>query len=222
MHYARQLAVLPVLRLRRGRHEPAGEHHRLGAEAVPRTLQGQEADQVGRLPLRLRRPPPPRIPDQVRGQPQEEPPMHPVRPGLPGVRRRRPATRRPAPRVRGGGAVRAGVRHHARRTAQLPRREDGPEQGQDPAGGERVADPGRHPDGGVRLPARQPVGPGVGDRPVPRDRGKRSGIRSDPNRADDPEYIVRLVGQVVAVSVETVRIVAGLPAEYADRPPPPG
>ena len=44
---------------------------------------------------------------------------------------------------------------------------------------------------------------------------KRSGIRSDPNRADDPEYIVRLVGQVVRVSVETVRIVAGLPENYS-------
>jgi predicted helicase len=44
---------------------------------------------------------------------------------------------------------------------------------------------------------------------------KRSGIRSDPNRADDPEYIVRLVGQVVRVSVETVRIVAALPASYS-------
>jgi len=43
---------------------------------------------------------------------------------------------------------------------------------------------------------------------------KRSGIRSDPNRADDPEYIVRLVGQVVRVSLETVRIVGELPAEY--------
>ncbi len=41
---------------------------------------------------------------------------------------------------------------------------------------------------------------------------KRSGITSDPNRADDEEYIVRLVGQVVRVSVETVRIVRGLPA----------
>ena len=41
---------------------------------------------------------------------------------------------------------------------------------------------------------------------------KRSGIRSDPNRADDPEYIVRLVGQVVRVSVETARIVKSLPA----------
>jgi predicted helicase len=37
----------------------------------------------------------------------------------------------------------------------------------------------------------------------------RSGITSDPNRPDDPEYIVRLIGQVVAVSVATVGIVAG-------------
>ncbi len=33
---------------------------------------------------------------------------------------------------------------------------------------------------------------------------------SDPNRAADPEYIVRLIGQVIKVSVETVAIVAGL------------
>jgi predicted helicase len=43
---------------------------------------------------------------------------------------------------------------------------------------------------------------------------KRSGIRSDPNRADDPEYIVRLVGQFVRVSIETVEIINGLPAEF--------
>jgi predicted helicase len=43
---------------------------------------------------------------------------------------------------------------------------------------------------------------------------ERSGIRSDPNREDDEEYIVRLVGQVVRVSLETVRIVKGLPGEY--------
>ena len=41
---------------------------------------------------------------------------------------------------------------------------------------------------------------------------KRSGIRSDPNRADDPEYIVRLVGQVVRVSLETTKMVNSLPA----------
>jgi predicted helicase len=40
----------------------------------------------------------------------------------------------------------------------------------------------------------------------------RSGIRSDPNRPDDAEYIVRLVGQVVRVSLETVNLVAALPA----------
>jgi predicted helicase len=39
----------------------------------------------------------------------------------------------------------------------------------------------------------------------------RSGITTDPNRADDPESIVRLVERVVRVSVETVSIVASLP-----------
>ena len=34
---------------------------------------------------------------------------------------------------------------------------------------------------------------------------------SDPNREDDPGYIVRLVGQVVRVSFETVRIANVLP-----------
>jgi predicted helicase len=34
---------------------------------------------------------------------------------------------------------------------------------------------------------------------------------SDPNREDDPAYIIRLVGQVVRVSVETVAIVKSLP-----------
>ena len=39
---------------------------------------------------------------------------------------------------------------------------------------------------------------------------KRSGIVSDPNNLDDPEYIVRLVGRVVMVSVETVKLVEEL------------
>ncbi len=34
---------------------------------------------------------------------------------------------------------------------------------------------------------------------------------SDPNREDDPSYIVRLVGQVVRVSIETASIVKALP-----------
>ena len=34
---------------------------------------------------------------------------------------------------------------------------------------------------------------------------------SDPNREDEPGYIVRLVGQVIEVSLSTIRIVGGLP-----------
>jgi predicted helicase len=44
---------------------------------------------------------------------------------------------------------------------------------------------------------------------------KRSGITSDPNREDEPRYIVDLVGRVVQVSVETVRIVKGLPEQFS-------
>ena len=40
---------------------------------------------------------------------------------------------------------------------------------------------------------------------------KRNGITNDPNRPDDPEYIVRLLGQVITVSLETVKAVKGLP-----------
>ena len=40
---------------------------------------------------------------------------------------------------------------------------------------------------------------------------KRSGIVNDPNRADDPQYIVKLIGKVITVSLETVDIVEGLP-----------
>jgi predicted helicase len=35
---------------------------------------------------------------------------------------------------------------------------------------------------------------------------------SDPNREDDPGYIVRLAGQVVRVSIATVRITNSLPS----------
>ena len=48
---------------------------------------------------------------------------------------------------------------------------------------------------------------------------KRSGITSDPNRPDDEEYIVRLIGRVVTVSVETVRLVKELPPVVADTSP---
>jgi predicted helicase len=39
---------------------------------------------------------------------------------------------------------------------------------------------------------------------------KRSGITNDPNRDDDPTYIIRLIKKVVTVSVETVGLVEGI------------
>jgi predicted helicase len=39
---------------------------------------------------------------------------------------------------------------------------------------------------------------------------KRSGITNDPNRADDPQYIVRLIGQVITVSLETANSIETL------------
>ena len=41
---------------------------------------------------------------------------------------------------------------------------------------------------------------------------ERSGIVNDPNRTDDPQYIVKLIGKVITVSLETVDIVNELPA----------
>ena len=39
----------------------------------------------------------------------------------------------------------------------------------------------------------------------------RSGITNDPNRGDDPKYILRLIGQVITVSLETQQIISSLP-----------
>lgn len=47
---------------------------------------------------------------------------------------------------------------------------------------------------------------------------KRSGIVNDPNQPDDPQAIVRLIGQVITVSLATVRIVNSLPP-LAIQPP---
>ena len=43
-------------------------------------------------------------------------------------------------------------------------------------------------------------------------RDEHGNITSDPNRLDDEQYIVRLIGQVITVSLETVKAVKGLPA----------
>ena len=50
---------------------------------------------------------------------------------------------------------------------------------------------------------------------------KRSGILNDPNRPHDPQYIRRLIAQVIAVSLETDRIVGNLPDLAVDIQPSP-
>lgn len=40
---------------------------------------------------------------------------------------------------------------------------------------------------------------------------KRSGIKNDPNREDEPDYIVKLIGKVITVSLETQKLIAALP-----------
>jgi predicted helicase len=42
-------------------------------------------------------------------------------------------------------------------------------------------------------------------------RDENGNIVSDPNRMDDEEYIVRLIGQVITVSLETLKVVKALP-----------
>jgi hypothetical protein len=43
---------------------------------------------------------------------------------------------------------------------------------------------------------------------------KESGLANDPNRAEDEQYIPRLIGQVITVSLETLKIVAELPENF--------
>ncbi|MGL5511555.1 MAG: type ISP restriction/modification enzyme, partial [Microcoleaceae cyanobacterium] len=41
---------------------------------------------------------------------------------------------------------------------------------------------------------------------------KRSGITNDPNRLDDEQYIIKLIGKVITVSLETLKIIKKLPS----------
>jgi predicted helicase len=40
---------------------------------------------------------------------------------------------------------------------------------------------------------------------------KRSGITNDPNREDEPDYIIKLVCKVISVSLKTQKLIAALP-----------
>src|ERR1017187_8525640 len=69
---------------------------------------------------------------------------------------------------------------------------------------ERSSDvsPRRHSARGIPLPPRLPL------RVIDQYQVKGE---SDPNREDDPGYIVRLAGQVGRISMETARLVKSLP-----------
>ncbi|HLX61128.1 MAG TPA: type ISP restriction/modification enzyme [Planctomycetota bacterium] len=97
----------------------------------------------------------------------------------------------------------------------LPRPKNAPQPRQKEPRRQRFAHPRRHPPEVFlyRLGNRSAVDWVIDQYQITED--KRSGIKSDPNREDDPDYIVRLVGQVVRVSVETVAIVNSLPKNYA-------
>jgi predicted helicase len=49
----------------------------------------------------------------------------------------------------------------------------------------------------------------------------RSGITNDPNREEDKEYILRLIGQVITVSLVTVKILKALPPLILSETPVP-
>ena len=100
-----------------------------------------------------------------------------------------------------------------RRAALVPRRPHEAQQRQDRPHSQRLTHPGGIPPDvfAYRLGNRSALEWVIDQYRLKTD--KRSGIRSDPNRPDDEEYIVRLIGQVVRVSLETVEIVRGLPEE---------
>jgi len=69
---------------------------------------------------------------------------------------------------------------------------------------------------GIPLPARVSVGRGVDPGTYQVKTDKASGIVNDPNdwsrQVGDPRYVIDLLARTVTVSLETMRIVDGLPA----------
>ena len=128
---------------------------------------------------------------------------------LPGLRRGRPTPRRYSRQLRTAARISAGARR--KRTTELARGEDAPQQRQDHARLQRIPHPAGIPPETYeyRLGNRSALEWVIDQYQVSTD--KRSGIINDPNRADDPEYIVRLIGQVITVSLETMKIVNSLP-----------
>ena len=72
------------------------------------------------------------------------------------------------------------------------------------------------PDSGYRLGNRSALEWVIDQYRVTRD--EKGNIANDPNRPDDERYIVRLIGQVITVSLETQKLVSALPEVQAGDP----
>jgi predicted helicase len=86
------------------------------------------------------------------------------------------------------------------------------EQGQDLALLQRFPNPEQYPARGYdsRLGNRSALGWVIDQYRVTRD--EQGNIANDPNGPDDEQYILRLIGQVITVSLETLKLVKMLPA----------
>ena len=179
--------MLPLLRLRRRRQQPPREHHRLGARAVPRRTTTTRRSPSGTssttstasctIPATASK-----FADNLK----RELPRIPFAPGLPGVRRR-PARNWPSCTSTTNKLEPWPLKWVEAEGVPLSYRvEDKMRLSKDKTTLERqrVADAGRHPAGGLRLPPRQPQRPGMGHRPVPGQRGQaqRHPLRPEPRR----------------------------------------
>ena len=182
--------------------EPPGEHHRLGVGTIPGTLPRRGNHQVGHLPLRLCTPAPPRLSGAVSGKPQARPAAPTVCDPTFG------AFAKAGGRL---GEIHIGyeeVPEHQltfieNREVPINWRVEKMKLSKDKT--QLVYNDFLTLDGipakafDYRLGNRSALEWVIDQYRVKTD--KRSGIVNDPNRADAPRYIVKLIGKVIARSV---------------------
>ena len=203
--------MLSLLHLRRGWDKPPRKHHRLGVSTIPGALPRRGNHQVGHLPLRLRLLHHPEYRERYQANLKRDLPHLPYAPDFWGF-------------AKAGG--RLGEIHIAyeevpeyplhfieNREVPIDWRVEKMKLSKDKT--QLVYNDFLTLDGipaktfNYRLGNRSALEWVIDQYRVKTD--KRSGIVNDPNRADDPRYIVKLIGKVITVSLETVEIVEELP-----------
>ena len=206
--------MLSLLHLRRGRHEPPRKHHRLGIDGVPYPLRRRHPHQVGHLPLQLRTLTSPRVSrEHIEANLKRDLPHIPFAKDFWGFAEA------------GARLADLHVNYESQPeydnlkfvqnpNAQLNWRVEKMKLSKDKTSliyNDFLTLSGIPPKAhDYRLGTRSALEWVIDQYRVKTD--KRSGIVNDPNRADDPQYIVKLIGQVITVSLETVDIVENLPA----------